>query len=58
LWKRGAEAIYLETPVDDSSARGFYEKHGYCLFERLEQYYNDTIDAFIMMKTERRSYRG
>ena len=58
LWKGGAKAIYLETPVDDSGARGFYEKHGYFLFERIEQYYNEVIDAFVMMKTERRSYPG
>ena len=55
LWKHGAEAIYLETPVDDAGARGFYEKHGYFVFERLERYYNDTMDAFLMMKTDRRS---
>ncbi|HEV8482432.1 MAG TPA: GNAT family N-acetyltransferase [Blastocatellia bacterium] len=58
LWKQGAEAIYLETPVDDSGARGFYEKHGYFLFERIAQYYNEAIDAFVMMKTDRRSYPG
>ena len=56
LWKAGAKAIYLETPVDDTGARGFYEKHGYFLFERIEQYYNEVIDAFVMMKTDRRSY--
>ena len=56
LWERGARAIYLETPVDDSGARGFYEKHGYFVFEQIEEYYNDEIDAFVMMKTERRSY--
>ena len=55
LWKRGVEAIYLETPIDDSGARGFYEKHGYFVFERIEQYYNDSIAALIMMKTDRRS---
>src|SRR5437899_1654528 len=26
LWEQGAEAIYLETPVDDTGARGFYDK--------------------------------
>jgi ribosomal protein S18 acetylase RimI-like enzyme len=54
LWRGGAEAIYLETPVDDAGARGFYDKHGYFIFERIEGYYNDTLDAFVMMKTARR----
>jgi ribosomal protein S18 acetylase RimI-like enzyme len=54
LWKRGAAAIYLETAVDDAGARGFYEKHGYFIYERIGNYYNDSIDAFLMMKTDRR----
>ena len=54
LWENGAEAIYLETPVDDAGAKGFYEKHDYFLFERFEGYYNGTLDALVMMKTKRR----
>jgi len=54
LWQKGAEAIYLETPVDDAGARGFYDKHGYFVFERLEGYYNGSLDAFVMMKTAKR----
>jgi [ribosomal protein S18]-alanine N-acetyltransferase len=51
LWRQGVEAIYLETPVDDAGARGFYDKHGYFVFDRFEGYYNDSLDAFVMMKT-------
>ena len=54
LWEQGAEAIYLETPVDDAGARGFYDKHGYFVFERFEGYYNKALDAFVMMKTAKR----
>ena len=54
LWQRGAEAIYLETPVDDAGAKGFYEKHGYFVFDRFEAYYNNSLDAFVMMKTDKR----
>jgi [ribosomal protein S18]-alanine N-acetyltransferase len=54
LWQQGAEAIYLETPVDDAGARGFYDKHGYFVFERFEGYYNNSLDAFVMMKTAKR----
>ncbi|HSQ20578.1 MAG TPA: N-acetyltransferase [Blastocatellia bacterium] len=55
LWQQGAEAIFLETPVDDAGARGFYDKHGYFVFERLEGYYNGSLDAFLMMKTAKHS---
>ena len=54
LWEQGAEAIYLETPVDDEGARGFYDLHGYFILERIEGYYNDSLDAFVMMKTAKR----
>jgi len=55
LWSRGADAIYLETPVDDSGARAFYDKHGYFIFERLGAYYTPSLDAFLMIKTSKRS---
>ena len=55
LWQKGAEAIYLETPVDDTGARGFYDKHGYFVIESIEGYYHDTLDALVMMKTVKRS---
>ena len=54
LWRQGAEAIYLETPVDDEGAKGFYDKHGYFVFDRFEGYYNNSLDAFVMMKTAKR----
>ncbi|HET9532111.1 MAG TPA: N-acetyltransferase [Blastocatellia bacterium] len=53
LWQKGAEAIYLETPVDDQGARGFYDKHGYFILERFEDYYPGSLDAFLMMKTQK-----
>ena len=51
LWKQGGKAIYLETPVDDTGAQAFYEKHGYFVLDRIEGYYNDSLDALVMMKT-------
>jgi len=54
LWRQGAEAIYLETPVDDEGAKGFYDKHGYFVFDRFEGYYHSSLDAFVMMKTAKR----
>ena len=55
LWEQGVKAIYLETPVDDAGARGFYDRHGYFILERIEGYYNGSLDAFLMMKTDKRS---
>ena len=55
LWDEGTEAIYLETPVDDTGAQAFYEKHGYFVLDRIEAYYKDSIDALVMMKTSKRS---
>jgi len=54
LWRQGAEAIYLETPVDDEGAKGFYDKHGYFVFDRFQRYYSNSLDAFVMMKTAKR----
>lgn len=54
LWDRGVRAIYLETPIDDSGAKAFYEKHGYFVYDTITGYYNDRLDAFVMMKTDRR----
>jgi ribosomal protein S18 acetylase RimI-like enzyme len=54
LWRQGVEAIYLETPVDDAGAKGFYEKRGYFVFDRFEGYYNNSLDALVMMKTSKR----
>lgn len=51
MWGKGMEAIYLETPVGDTGAFGFYAKHGYFILDRIEGYYNGTMDAFVMMKT-------
>jgi [ribosomal protein S18]-alanine N-acetyltransferase len=54
LWGKNADAIYLETPVDDLGAQSFYEKHGYFILERIERYYKESIDGFVMMKTAKR----
>jgi ribosomal protein S18 acetylase RimI-like enzyme len=54
LWRQGVEAIYLETPADDLGAKGFYDKHGYFVFDRFEDYYNRSGDALVMMKTDKR----
>lgn len=54
LWETGARMIYLETAIDDTGARGFYERHDYFVFEELERYYNNEVSAFVMVKTTKR----
>lgn len=54
LWSKGTSAIYLETPTNDEGARGFYERHGYWAIETIENYYNDSLDGLVMMKTSKR----
>ena len=54
LWQHGAEGIYLETPVDDTGAKSFYDRHGYFVLDRIEAYYNVSLDALVMMKTGKR----
>lgn len=54
LWQQGAEAIYLETPISDAGAQAFYDKHGYFVLDRIEAYYNVSLDALVMMKTTKR----
>ncbi|HVF89976.1 MAG TPA: N-acetyltransferase [Blastocatellia bacterium] len=53
LWENGAGAIYLECSVEDQSALSFYDKHGYFILERLDGYYAEEHDAFVLMKTAR-----
>lgn len=53
LWEKGVKAIYLECSVEDEAALSFYDKHGYFILERLEEYYAEEHDAFALMKTSR-----
>ncbi|HYG65592.1 MAG TPA: GNAT family N-acetyltransferase [Thermoanaerobaculia bacterium] len=50
LWESGAGAIMLETANDETSARDFYERHGYFVLEVLDRFYEDGTGAFRMMK--------
>lgn len=47
LREQGATALLLETAP---GARGFYERHGYRIDERLPGYYGEGLDAFRMLK--------
>jgi ribosomal protein S18 acetylase RimI-like enzyme len=51
FWQKGAAAIYLECSVEDHPAISFYQKHGYFILQRLEGYYDEEHDAFVLMKT-------
>ncbi|HYG65593.1 MAG TPA: GNAT family N-acetyltransferase [Thermoanaerobaculia bacterium] len=47
LREQGSAALLLETAP---GARGFYERHGYRIDERLIDYYREGLDAFRMVK--------
>lgn len=55
LWANGAEAIYLETPADNRGAPDFYDKQGYFVLDRIHGYYNNRLDALVMMKRTRQA---
>ncbi|MFW0107823.1 ribosomal protein S18-alanine N-acetyltransferase [Rothia sp. P7181] len=47
---RGAERIMLEVRADNPIAQNLYLAQGYTPVHRRERYYNDGVDALIMMK--------
>jgi [ribosomal protein S18]-alanine N-acetyltransferase len=46
----GAQAVGLETAVDNLSALSFYKKHGYSVVRTWPRYYANGVDALVMKK--------
>lgn len=46
----GCDAIILETAVDNMPAIKFYKKLGYFVLKTLPRYYQNRMDAFLMVK--------
>jgi [ribosomal protein S18]-alanine N-acetyltransferase len=46
----GAQAVGLETAVDNLSALSFYKKHGYSVVRTWPRYYANGVDALFMKK--------
>jgi len=45
--------VVLETAVDNSSALGFYKRHGYAVLRVSPRYYSNGVDAVVLAKTLR-----
>jgi ribosomal protein S18 acetylase RimI-like enzyme len=50
LRERGAQSVRLEVAVDDPEAIGFYRHLGYRATRRIQNYYMNSLDAFVMEK--------
>lgn len=42
--------VQLETAVDNLSALGFYERHGYDVIRTIPRYYSNEVDALLLEK--------
>lgn len=51
LRMRGVSTLMLEVRVSNTGAQNLYRKHGYAVLQRLEAYYNNGEDGFLMMKS-------
>ncbi|HEX4310786.1 MAG TPA: N-acetyltransferase [Acidobacteriaceae bacterium] len=58
LGAAGATAVLLEVAVDNATAQGFYERHGYVRTGRIRGYYMGRIDALVMEKQLERSRKS
>lgn len=50
LKEAGIERLRLEVAVNNEGAQRFYEREGYLTLGRIEGYYLDRIDAYVMEK--------
>lgn len=50
LRAQGAQAVGLETAVDNVAALAFYKRHGYNVIRTWPRYYPNGVDALVMKK--------
>ena len=50
LRAEGANAVGLETAVDNITAVSFYKRHGYSVIRTWPRYYSNGVDALVMKK--------
>ena len=50
LQKTGAQAVELETPVNNEAAIRFYKRSGYFVEKTVSGYYSGQLDALVMRK--------
>ena len=51
LVQRRIGTVMLEVRVSNSSAQDLYKLHGYIIVQRINKYYSDGEDCFLMMKS-------
>ena len=50
LIAKGLESIVLEVRISNYAAQNLYSNHGYVIIQKLNEYYNDGEDAYLMSK--------
>jgi ribosomal-protein-alanine acetyltransferase len=51
LQRKGVGTVVLEVRVGNSAAQDLYRNAGYCVVQRIANYYNNGEDCFLMMKS-------
>ncbi len=51
LQKRGVSVVMLEVRVSNRAAQNLYKRFGYATVQRLNHYYNNGEDGFLMVKS-------
>lgn len=51
LRKRGVAVVMLEVRVGNRAAQNLYKERGYAIVQRLNKYYNNGEDGFLMVKS-------
>ncbi len=53
LLKKDFNSVVLEVRVSNTAAQNLYGSSGYCVVQRLQRYYNNGEDAYLMSKVIR-----
>jgi len=50
LGKLGCSSVTLETAVNNTPALSFYQKHQYTMMRTIPRYYQNGVDALLLVK--------
>lgn len=51
LLKKGFDSVVLEVRVSNFAAQNLYSKYGYVIIQKLDRYYSNGEDAYLMSKS-------
>ncbi len=51
LLKKGFDSVVLEVRVSNFAAQNLYSKYGYVIIQKLDKYYSNGEDAYLMSKS-------